>query len=164
MAEFGQPVFYRYFEHQVLKADTFGFRDTINQDVYLVVFGPDLDNIANPNVEPIGVYHYAGIRRYLWRDTFWTELDWDRRAISERVSELLCSRCSKEDGLAYRRILDLIHLASRCGAPSPTDTHPPLNDAFSQAVQAAFKFNICDFVVEAKKRKKYCRAMHKINA
>lgn len=162
MAEFGQPVFYRYLEHQVLNADLFGFRDTIGSDVFLIVFGPDSDDFTNPDIEPIGVYHYAGIRRYLWRDAYWTELDWSRRGVSERASELLRHPCSIEDAMAYRRILDLIRLASRCGAPSPTDTQPPLDDILTQAVKLAFNFNINDFVVESNKRKKYCRAVHRI--
>jgi len=162
MGEFGQPVFYRYYEHQVLKADKFGFRDTIDSDVYLVVFGPNLEDIANPNIEPIGVYHYAGIRRYLWRNAYWSETDWSRRNVKEQAAELLRHRCSKEDAMALRRILDLVHMASKCGAPSPTDTHPPLEDLFTQIVKNCFNFNVTDYLIDTNKKKKYCRAVYKI--
>ena len=163
MAEFGQPVFYRYYEHQVLKADKFGFRDTIDSDVYLIVFGPNIEDISNPDTEPVGVYHYAGIRRYLWRDAFWSETDWSRRRVKERATELLCHRCSKADAISLRRILDLVQMAARCGAPGPTDTHPPLDDAFSQLIKVAFSFSLCDYLVETNKKKKYCRAIYRIN-
>jgi hypothetical protein len=163
MGEFGQPVFYRYYEHQVLKADKFGFRDTIGSDVYLIVFGPDVEDIANPDIEPIGVYHYAGIRRYLWRNAYWSETDWSRRRVKEQAAELLRHPGSKEEGVALRRILELIRIASKCGAPSPTDTHPPLDDILTRAIKQAFNFNISQFVVETNKRKKYCRAVYKIN-
>jgi len=159
MAEFSQPIFYRYYEHQILKSVDFGF----HEDVTLLVFGPNISDLADPNIEPVGVYHYAGIRRYLWRNSFWSETDWDRRRVKERTMELLRIRSSIKESMAHRRILELINVATTCGAPSPTDTQPPLDDTLTRAVKIFLNISINDFVVEANKKKKYCRAIYKIN-
>ena len=158
MPEFGQPTFYRYFEHQVLEAVRFGF----HADIYLLVFGPDVDSLADPHVEPVGIYHHAGVRKYIWRDAFWGETDWDRRAASKRVGDLMWG-ASYDEMVWLRHVLELMAVAVRSGAPSPTDGRPPLQDPISSAIKSIFKIPIDDFLVAKNKRKRYCRAVYRIN-
>ena len=165
MPEFGQPTFYRYFEHQVLDAARFG----LHADIYLLVFGPDTDALSDPNVEPVGIYHHAGVRKYIWRNVFWSETDWDRRAVSARLDVLIRkasfegSEASYEQILWLRHVRELIAVAVRSGAPSPTDGRPPLQDPISSVIKSIFKIPIDDFLVAKNKQKRYCRAVYRIN-
>jgi hypothetical protein len=160
MAEFSQPIFYRYYEHQILKAKDFGF----HEDVFLLVFGPNIDDLADPRVEPIGVYHHAGIRQYIWRDAFWSETDWDRRHVQKRVSELIHCTIDETELIRLRCVLELTVLAIKSGAPSPTDGRPPLKDPLSMAIMNIFKIPVDEFLINKNKQKRYCRAVYRINA
>jgi hypothetical protein len=46
---------------------------SIGEYVYEIRWG--LGELANPNVDPIGVFGYSGNRRYIWQNKFWAELD-----------------------------------------------------------------------------------------
>jgi hypothetical protein len=41
--------------------------------LYILEFGTR--DLANPDSDPIGMYSYAGMRRYFWRDKFWAEVE-----------------------------------------------------------------------------------------
>ncbi len=43
------------------------------------------EGIEVPYTELVGVVHYAGIRRYLWRDAWWTEYDLNYHRIQPKV-------------------------------------------------------------------------------
>ena len=154
MSEFGQPSFYRYYEHQELPA-TLGF----HTNVVLLVFGPAGDDLVDPNVEPVGIYHYAGTRRYLWRDLCWNEADWNRRIVQDNIAKLI-KNCNDQELVSYQKTLALIRLAYRSGAPSPTDDHPPLNDPLSIAMKNIFNISLNDAVVAKNKQKRYCRVIY----
>jgi hypothetical protein len=158
MSELGQPTFYRYYEHQILQASLFD----IHVDIYLLVFGPNIDDLSDPSVEPVGIYHQAGIRHYLWRDASWSETDWDRRHIKKRLVELLHKFTDEKEFTRLRRIDELIDLTFKCGAPSPTDSREPLNDPISQIIRNVFKISVGELVMNKAKRKQYCRAIYRI--
>ena len=155
MAEFGKPTFYRYVEHQVLDASVFDLR----ADLHLLVFVPD--DLCGPDIEPVGVYHRAGIRQYLWRNALWSETDWNKRDIRERINNLLRIITDEEELSRLRRIEYLISLSVKSGAPSPTDGRPPLQDRLSQVINSIIPFD--EYLIAKNKKKRYCRAVYYIN-
>ena len=46
---------------------------SIGEYVYEIQWG--LGELANPDVDPVGVFGYSGNRRYIWQNKFWAELD-----------------------------------------------------------------------------------------
>jgi len=156
MAEFGKPTFYRYFEHQILNASLFSLR----VDICLLVFGPDQDSLCSPDIEPVGVCHYAGMRQYIWRNAFWGETDWNRRDIRERINKLLRTADDIEF-IRLRHIQELITLTFKSGAPSPTDGRPPLQDRLSIIINSIMPLD--EHLIAKNKKKRYCRAVYYIN-
>lgn len=45
----------------------------ISKVLYLVEL--DRSDLGNPSSDPICIYYYAGMRRFLWRDKYWSEYD-----------------------------------------------------------------------------------------
>ena len=159
MDDMGQLVLYRYFEHRILPKSLYN----THSDIYLLVFGPNPEELCDPSVEPVGIFHQAGIRSYIWRDTFWAETDWHRPYIATRSQELARVAQTEEAYDNYHRIWELTLSAARYGAPSPLDGRPPLQDKITTIMQSMFKIPINEFLVDKNKKKKYCRAIYRIN-
>ena len=94
---------------------------SIGNTLFLVEF--QAGGIEVPSSEPIGIYYYAGIRRFIWRDKFYSEYGLDYRAIMKRVSELMIETKTEEAMLHCRKILDLLKHYGRAPAPNFDSTH-----------------------------------------
>jgi|3_EtaG_2_1085321.scaffolds.fasta_scaffold01479_5 hypothetical protein len=81
-------------------------RNEFGKFICLLVF-QDTD-LEDPEQEPIGVYHYAGIRRYLWREQYWNEYNIDVRYFMDRTKELLQIADSKEEAMEHRKLLGML--------------------------------------------------------
>jgi len=46
---------------------------SIGEYMYEIRWG--IGELANPDVDPVGVFGYSGNRRYIWQNKFWAELD-----------------------------------------------------------------------------------------
>lgn len=51
--------------------------------IVLVSYSDSLD--AHPDRDPIGVFNYAGSKRFLWRDNYWSVYDLDIRAAFHKL-------------------------------------------------------------------------------
>ena len=94
---------------------------SIGNTLYLVEF--QAGGIEVPSSEPIGVYHYAGIRRFIWRDNFYSEYNLDYRPTMDRISELITETRDKQVMLNYRKLLDLLKHYGKAPAPNFDSTH-----------------------------------------
>jgi hypothetical protein len=94
---------------------------SIGRTLYIVQF--QAAGIEDPASEPIGVYHYAGIRRFIWRDRFFSEYNLDHRPVMERVSELITETIDKATMLNYRKLLDLLKYYGKAPAPNFDSTY-----------------------------------------
>jgi hypothetical protein len=119
----GNPNYFVLLDHATIDTRLFtGLPTTsIGQRLYLVEF--QAGGIEVPSSEPIGVYHYAGIRRFIWKDKFYSEYNLDYRPIMERVSELITETYDKDSMLNYRKLLDLLKHYGRAPAPNFNSTH-----------------------------------------
>jgi hypothetical protein len=104
----GRPTFYAFIDHspiytrfyEGLPVNEFGDK------IFLLVFGGG--DLETPDREPVGVFHYAGIRRYLWRERYWSEYGIDIRYFKDRTKELLVDAKTKEEALLHRKLLGLL--------------------------------------------------------
>lgn len=94
---------------------------SIGRILYMVEF--QAAGIEVPTSEPIGVYHYAGIRRFMWRDRFFSEYNLDPRPVMERVSELITETVDKDTMLNYRKLLDMLKHYRKAPAPNFDSTY-----------------------------------------
>lgn len=112
---YGNPEYYRIIFDYKLPKDLFD----LPHDVAVVCFTNG--DLAEPAAEPICIYHYAGIRRYLWADKSWSEysISWDR--IRKTAAEILTTTNDLEDALACQKILDLANNQQNFRAPNIGD-------------------------------------------
>jgi len=82
----GKPNYYVLINHCMIDTTLFVGLPTssIGNAIYIVEF--QAGGIENPTFEPIGVYHYSGIRRFMWRDKFFSEYPLDHRSIIKQIS------------------------------------------------------------------------------
>lgn len=159
MDDMGQLVVYRYIEHRILPKSLFN----THADLCLLVFGPNPEELCDPSIEPVGIFHEAGMRSYIWRDSFWVETDWDRRQTVSTAQQLLINSKTYDEADNYRRIAELAIASPRYGAPSPTDGKPPLKDEITVLIQSILKIPITDMLMDKNRKKKYIRAIYRIN-
>jgi hypothetical protein len=99
----------------------------ITSTFYLVQF--TVQNLENPTAEPIGVYSYAGIKRYVWRDRFWAEYDVSGSLLREEIATQLRDSRDRDEAITLRKLLDLLHDYSRSVGPTSQDTIDNPNSA-----------------------------------
>jgi hypothetical protein len=162
---FGRPVFYRYADHVALPSVPFGFQPaSVGKYVILLKFSPaDAEMLSDPTTEPVGMYHYAGTRRYVWRELEWGEVDWSRKVVYSLAEERLRGSATREEAALLRKAQELIALCG-AGAPSPTDVQEPLDTPFTRVVSRVFNISLNDFVMESIAGKSYCRAIYRVNS
>ncbi len=156
MSEFGEPRYYAYRSHHVIDTKLFGIPF---QERYIVIIEFDItSDVADPKVEPILIYSYAGMRRYLWRNIYWGEVDLPASLLRERIGELLAQCRDKQEALQLRQLADIINLVQNSPAPHPDDTKEFKLDPMQKLIQAAFHNTFGDT-----RAKRWCRAIYKIN-
>lgn len=77
-----------------LDADLFDL-PKISKNIYIVNFRA-AEGLEEPNTDVIGVYSYAGMKRYIWRDMLWQEYNADLDLIKSKLFDLI--RDSRESG------------------------------------------------------------------
>ena len=125
MSEFGNPTFYGYTRHVCILPSEIGSGLPV-KEIVLLEF--ELTDLSNPKVEPVCIYHQAGIRRYLWRDTYWAEID-ILRDLHDTITLPAHRDLSSADEISDMQ--DLIgRAASRDSkVPLPTDVYTPNENA-----------------------------------
>jgi|CXWL01.1.fsa_nt_gi hypothetical protein len=111
----GEPDYFSYLEsvrlrNIVWKAQT--------SDTYFLAF--TAGNTEDPKTEPVGVVHYAGIRRILWRDRLWTECDVNSYSIETEAKKCVV-QARKKNAVAIILYLEKVILFNEihklCGPP-----------------------------------------------
>jgi hypothetical protein len=128
MAVLGDPNYFVLLDHVVINTALFELPTaTIGDRLYIVKF--QAAGLESPKTEPIGVYHYAGIRRFIWKDKYYTEYALDPRPTMERAAELLVETKNVGSAMALRKLLDFLKLYKSSPAPNFDSTHDKvLND------------------------------------
>lgn len=121
----GDPNYYVLLDYAVIDTELFDLPMSIGQYLYLVQF--QAAGLEYPQSEPIGVYHYAGIRRFIWRDKFYTEYALSYRTAMDRAAELISRTEIKADAVQYRKLLDLLQ---RYGTGAP----PNFNSTYDEVL------------------------------
>jgi len=104
----GEPTFFAFVDFSPIRTKLYeGLpQNEFGSMIYLLEFAQG--DLEVPQQEPIGVYHYAGIRRYLWRDQYWNEYNIDYRYFMDRTKELLQNEESSDRALEYRKLLSML--------------------------------------------------------
>ena len=122
MTVWGDPNYFVLLDFAVIDTELFGLSTaTIGKHLYLVRF--QAAGIEHPKSEPFGVYHYAGIRRFIWREHFYTEYALDYRLAMERAAVLITETRTKEEALKYRKLLDFLKYYGQAPAPNFDSTY-----------------------------------------
>lgn len=91
----------------------------LGSTLYLVSFATR--DLGNPETDPIGVYFYSGMRRFIWRDKFWSEYELPYRPVMERIAEKLRDCIDKDEAIRLRRWLDELKNYSKSQGPTGQD-------------------------------------------
>lgn len=104
----GEPTYYAFLDYSPIYTALYDGlpRNEMGEKIFILEFAHG--ELESPGQEPIGVYHYAGIRRYLWREQYWNEYNIDYRYFMDRTKELLQSEESVEKAKEYRKLLDML--------------------------------------------------------
>lgn len=119
MGEWGEPSYFAFVDYSPIYTDLYDGlpRNEFGKTIYLLEF--TVANLDAPSSEPIGVYHYAGIRRYLWREKYWNEYNIDFRYFMDRTKELLQSESNSDKALEYRKLLGMLQNYASSGVTHP---------------------------------------------
>lgn len=113
----GEPTFFVVQNWATVNTIKFGLPSTYGSSVYLIEFRAK--HLECPSSEPIGVYHYAGIRRFIWRDRFWNEVDIDYRDMMKKAATLLTQSHDQSEAMNLRVLLGLLQQYRTISAPLP---------------------------------------------
>ncbi len=135
--------------------------DRLHSPMYFVRF--KRADLGDPNIDPIGMFYYAGTRKYLWGDHYWNEAAIDYRLISRLVADeisdikdkMRSNNCQSRTR-GYEDRLDFLNNITNLNrdyerSPAPVDTNHP-----SRAAKST-KF------IENTQPVVYCRAIYKID-
>lgn len=141
----GDPNYFVLLDYATIDTKLFTGLPTssIGPILYMVEF--QAGGIESPASEPIGVYHYAGIRRFMWRDRFFSEYNLDYRPVMDRISELITETTDKTAMLNYRKLLDMLKHYGRAPAPNFDSTH---DQALSDPERRMQRFVRAIYVIE----------------
>lgn len=114
----GEPTFFVVQNFATMNVTKFGLPSTYGSSVYLIQFRAK--HLEYPGSEPIGVYHYAGIRRFMWRDRFWNEVEIDYRDMMKKAARLLTQSQNQSEARNLRVLLGLLQLYCTASAPLPS--------------------------------------------
>ncbi len=101
-----EPTFFSVVESFRVDSKYYGL-PAISPTFYIVGF--KVRNLEDPTIDPIGVYYYAGIRRYIWRDRFWSEYELPHRSTVERAALKLKDCGSQREAVNLRAFISLMH-------------------------------------------------------
>ena len=158
MSEFGEPRYYAYRSHHLI--DTKLFKISFPERYIVLLEFDVMTDVADPRVEPILVYSYAGMRRYLWRDVYWGEVDLPTNAVRERIGELLAKCRDKQEAIKLRQLADRINDTQNSPAPHPDDTREIKLNPMQRIIQSAFPGMVDP---DANRVRRWCRAIYRIN-
>lgn len=121
-AIWGDPNYFVLLDFAVIDTELFDLPTaSIGEYLYLVQF--QAAGLEYPKSEPIGVYYYAGIRRFIWKNKFYSEYDLSYRPNMDRAAELLMETRDKDEALNYRKLLDFLKYYGRAPAPNIDSTY-----------------------------------------
>lgn len=109
------PNYYVLLDYFALDAEQFQIPSSCGENFFLILF--QAGGIESPESEPICVYHYAGMRRFLWRDAFYSEYPLDYRDAMTRAMQLMRHEPSLDKALGYRKVLDWLRVYGLSQAP-----------------------------------------------
>lgn len=122
MAIWGDPNYFMLLDFAVIDTKLFDLPTaSIGEYLYLVQF--QAAGLEHPESEPIGVFHYAGIRRFIWKDKFYAEYNLAYRPAMDRAAELITETRDKDEALNYRKLLDFLKFYRREPAPNIDSTY-----------------------------------------
>lgn len=81
-----EPTYYSVYNYISLSVDEFQLPRTYGLYVYLVEFGKR--NLEIPGSEPLCMYHYAGVRKFIWRNQYWNEVVLDCFKFHDKVLQI----------------------------------------------------------------------------
>ena len=138
--------------------------DRLNAPMYFVRF--KRADLSDPNIDPIGMFYYAGTRRYLWNEAYWNEAAVDYRLIGRLVSKeisdikdkLVANNCQSRTNGYESRLESLNSIAIFNSdyekSHAPIAVSRPIS---KNAIKSIHKF--LDDISPAV----YCRAIYKID-
>ena len=122
MAIWGDPNYFVLLDFAVIDTKLFNLPTAlIGKYLYLVQF--QAAGLEHPESEPIGVYHYAGIRRFIWKDKFYAEYGLGHRLMMDCAAKLLMETRDKDEALNYRKLLDFLKYYGTAPAPNIDSTY-----------------------------------------
>ena len=118
----GDPNYFVLLDYAVIDTKLFDLPTAlIGKFLYLVQF--QAAGLDHPNSEPIGVFHYAGIRRFIWKDKFYAEYGLGHRLMMDRAAELITETRDKDEALNYRKLLDFLKYYGTAPGPNIDSTY-----------------------------------------
>jgi hypothetical protein len=123
MNAWGEPNYFVLLDYATIDTTLFVGLPTrsIGRIIYVVAF--QAAGLEDPASEPIGVCHYAGIRRFIWRDKFFSEYNLDYRPVRERLLGLITESLDVAAVLNYRKLLEMLKYYSKAQAPNFNSTY-----------------------------------------
>jgi hypothetical protein len=112
----GDPNYFVLLDHILIDAKLFSAQLPSSRDLYIIEF--QAAGLEVPTSEPLCVYHYAGIRRFIWRDKVFSEYQLAVYPLIERAAILITETADRDMMLKYRRLLDMLKGYRRAPAPN----------------------------------------------
>jgi len=112
---FGKPIFYTVKDFIAIPTSKFQLPHTYGKFVYLIQFSEG--HLDYPGSDIIAVYHYAGIRRFMWNDRFWNEVELNYREIENKISDLFLNCHNPIEINNYNKLSELLILYNTLSSP-----------------------------------------------
>ncbi len=148
-----EPVYFTVLAFSRICVSKFKLPKTYGDAIYIVEFR--LAGLEHPLAEPIGMFQYAGIWRYIWNNHYWNEIDIDySNLISKTLSFLSSDHVKFAD---YRLLLRLLRLYG--SAQSPHGVVLPSRGGNGICQLPIIIGNNVDRIVQTNDKQVFCRAM-----
>lgn len=111
------PVYFCVHQFERIDLDMFVLPKTF-YNVYLVQFSEC--ELEKPDSDPMAMYNQDGNRKYLWRDSTWSEIELPVKKMIDTIGITMFACQLKPVMLVnYQKVLKLLNLYSTCPAPNP---------------------------------------------
>lgn len=115
----GDPTYFVVKRYAIISTVKFELPYTYGPAVYLIEFSAK--DLECPSSDPIAVYHYAGIRRFMWHDKFWNEVNLDYREAIKTAIKLLHTCHAQAESNNLRTLLELLQVYCSTTVSGRTD-------------------------------------------
>lgn len=104
----GEPTYFAVYRVAVIDVIKFDLPRTCGLFLYLIEFSSK--HLECPHSDPIGVYHYGGIRRFIWKNRFWNEICINHRDIANKAELMLADSMEQSNAKNLKVLLDMLEL------------------------------------------------------